>query len=77
MIHQDKTQNLVTESTYLCLAIDKLLDKQTKSWGCFQAKKEADFSTHRSFSSQILLMFSSKVINQISSQLTGAERLEV
>ncbi len=43
MIHQDKTQNLVTEYTSLCLAIDKLLDKQTKSWGCFQVKKEADF----------------------------------
>ena len=43
MIHQDKTQNLVTEYTSLCLAINKLLDKQTKSWGCFQVKKEADF----------------------------------
>ena len=43
MISQDKTKNLVIEYTSLCIAINKLLDKQTKSWGCFQVHQEADF----------------------------------
>lgn len=43
MIYQEKTKNLVAEYTSLSLAINKLLEKQEKNWGCFQVKKEGDF----------------------------------
>ena len=43
MIYQEKTKDLVPEYTSLSLAIDKLLAKQEKNWGCFQVIKEGDF----------------------------------
>lgn len=45
MIYQEKTQDLVAEYTSLSLAISKLIEKQEKDWGCFQVKKEGDFSS--------------------------------
>ena len=43
MIFREKTKNLVAEYTSLSLAINKLLEKQEKNWGCFQVTKEGDF----------------------------------
>ena len=43
MIYREKTKNLVAEYTSLSLAINKLLEKQEKKWGCFQVTKEGDF----------------------------------
>ena len=43
MIYREKTKNLVAEYTSLSLAINKLLEKQEKNWGCFQVTKEGDF----------------------------------
>lgn len=44
MIYREKTRNIVAEYTSLSLAISKLLDKQEKDWGCFQVRKEGEFS---------------------------------
>ena len=43
MIYQEKTKDLITEYNSLSLAINRLLDKQEKTWGCFQVIKEGDF----------------------------------
>lgn len=43
MIYQEKTKDLVAEYTSLFLAINKLLERQEKNWGCFQVIKEKDF----------------------------------
>ena len=43
MIYQDKTRDLVNQYTSLSLAINKLLERQEKNWGCFQVQKEGDF----------------------------------
>lgn len=43
MIYQEKTKDLVAEYTSLSLALDKLLERKEKNWGCFQVTKEKDF----------------------------------
>ena len=41
---QIKNQDLVSKYTSLSLAIERLLEKQEKDYGCFQTAKEGEFS---------------------------------
>lgn len=43
MIYQEKTKYLVADYTSLSLAINNLLSKKEKKWGCFQVTKEENF----------------------------------
>jgi hypothetical protein len=43
MINQIEVKTLALEFPSLASAVDKLLNKQEKSWGYFQIKKEGDF----------------------------------
>lgn len=43
MIYSEKTRELTAEYTSLSLAVNKLLERQEKDWGCFQVKKEGEF----------------------------------
>jgi hypothetical protein len=45
MIYSEKTRDIIPEYTSLSLAIDKLFERQEKDWGCFQVKKEGEFSS--------------------------------